>query len=558
MSYLYYVVLAKHMSMSLWFVNVLVVANAAKGFENSTNVGRDELKVMSFHPESYEGSKATYNETASWGKLESVLKLPESYTICSSLSWPNNDLVEPRVFFTLLGQDGSHFLSVVTFDYDTESLFSPLYFLTGNSKWRRSGNVSLIFPKEWVHSCVALSTNSSHLHLHWVVNGISVENTSVKHENSLPKFSNGSFILGNVDVDGNGHWISIPSNLTALNIFNSTLPLQEMQTLTRAQSKQAGSESKLLLGWREMQWSVNGGVSIHKTEKKNLFGSKFTFTFLNQTFANWYECSLQCLVSVGGRIPSVVTKEQWNALVNFLSESHNDKYVWMSVGDFDHTGVWKDGYTEETINEGHLVKNDRRPIVALQRGNQTKDLGSQRLELELHGQVYGVCSPWPKIRLRGLCLSSQIDRLYTPMTDVNRENGTMYTGYRKSMLSYNEEKTSKVKENVLGKDSLETRAYSWIINESSNTLVHMMNNDTAPRLGKLRWTVLQGPSICNKKQNESLDLMLTICDIGNFTCNNGECIPFQKRCNGINDCKDESDEEECKILVTVDKISSKT
>ena len=111
MSYLYYVVLAKHMSMSLWFVNVLVVADAAKGFENSTNVGRDELKVMSFHPESYEGSKATYNETASWGKLESVLKLPESYTICSSLSWPNNDLVEPRVFFTLLGQDGSHFLS---------------------------------------------------------------------------------------------------------------------------------------------------------------------------------------------------------------------------------------------------------------------------------------------------------------------------------------------------------------------------------------------------------------------------------------------------------------
>ena len=61
-----------------------------------------------------------------------------------------------------------------------------------------------------------------------------------------------------------------------------------------------------------------------ETEKKNIFGSRYTFTFLNQTFAKWEDCSLQCSESVGGRIPSVVTKEQWNALVNFLSESHND------------------------------------------------------------------------------------------------------------------------------------------------------------------------------------------------------------------------------------------
>ena len=87
-------------------MSVRVKADAETGFENSgissTNVGRDELQVISFHPESNEEPKDSYNKTASWGKLESVLKLPESYTICSTLSWPNNHPVElfVHVFFT--------------------------------------------------------------------------------------------------------------------------------------------------------------------------------------------------------------------------------------------------------------------------------------------------------------------------------------------------------------------------------------------------------------------------------------------------------------------------
>ena len=140
---LYYVVLAQ--LMSVWFVDVFVMAD---GSMSSKNVGQDELKVISFHPEGNEGWEDSYTQTASWGKLESVLKLPKSYTICSSMSWPNNDLVEifVHVFFTLLGQDGNHFLSAVTYDYDTKRLFSPLYFLTDHSFFRRSGNISLVFP----------------------------------------------------------------------------------------------------------------------------------------------------------------------------------------------------------------------------------------------------------------------------------------------------------------------------------------------------------------------------------------------------------------------------
>ena len=93
------------------------------------------------------------------------------------------------------------------------------------------------------------------------------------------------------------------------------------------------------------------------------------------------------------------------------------------------------------------------------------------------------------------------------------------------------------------------KPFSWIINGSGNTLVHMMEKETSPRFGRSNWTVTNGSPICNKQQNESLELMLTKCPNETFTCDNGQCIPFKKRCNDMNDCEDESDEEGCETLV---------
>ena len=33
-----------------------------------------------------------------------------------------------------------------------------------------------------------------------------------------------------------------------------------------------------------------------------------------------------------------------------------------------------------------------------------------------------------------------------------------------------------------------------------------------------------------------------------FSCDNGLCIPFEKRCNQVVDCRDASDENSCTIL----------
>ena len=50
--------------------------------------------------------------------------------------------------------------------------------------------------------------------------------------------------------------------------------------------------------------------------------------------------------------------------------------------------------------------------------------------------------------------------------------------------------------------------------------------------------------------------VLTGCEIGQFQCNNTNCIVSSKICNGDDDCGDGTDEQDCgKILDNILKIN---
>ena len=44
-------------------------------------------------------------------------------------------------------------------------------------------------------------------------------------------------------------------------------------------------------------------------------------------------------------------------------------------------------------------------------------------------------------------------------------------------------------------------------------------------------------------------LKLSGCAAGEFTCNDGQCVTMEERCNQLPDCKDKSDEQKCRLLV---------
>ena len=52
-------------------------------------------------------------------------------------------------------------------------------------------------------------------------------------------------------------------------------------------------------------------------------------------------------------------------------------------------------------------------------------------------------------------------------------------------------------------------------------------------------------------------LKLTGCRDGEFTCSDGQCISMQQRCDQIIHCRDESDEDSCKLIVFKESYNRK-
>ena len=53
--------------------------------------------------------------------------------------------------------------------------------------------------------------------------------------------------------------------------------------------------------------------------------------------------------------------------------------------------------------------------------------------------------------------------------------------------------------------------------------------------------------ICGDAQTERT-LFLNSCNHTQFACHDGDCVPISQRCDGENDCKDESDEQRSQTL----------
>ena len=70
-------------------------------------------------------------------------------------------------------------------------------------------------------------------------------------------------------------------------------------------------------------------------------------------------------------------------------------------------------------------------------------------------------------------------------------------------------------------------------------------------LGKHNWTIF-GDKGCNSGEEYYTELKMSACTEGDFTCNDGQCVSLDQRCDQRSDCRDESDERNCNILVLKD------
>ena len=68
-------------------------------------------------------------------------------------------------------------------------------------------------------------------------------------------------------------------------------------------------------------------------------------------------------------------------------------------------------------------------------------------------------------------------------------------------------------------------------------------------IGKHNWTISNDASECNEGKPYNTTLKLTGCKEDEFTCDDGQCVKMEERCNQISDCRDKSDEKDCSLIV---------
>ena len=145
-----------------------------------------------------------------------------------------------------------------------------------------------------------------------------------------------------------------------------------------------------------------------------------------------------------------------------------------------------------------------------------------------------VPNTYPIVTLRGLCPTIPYDRKYS--YSIDESGHTFLRGDSSSLIFYN---------TTLGRWVL----WSFKIGEKVAT-------SRAPEhslmMGLVRFDFTDVTAdLCETGEAKTEHVFkLTTCGENEFTCNDGRCIDLETRCDAKNDCIDESDEEDCLMIVT--------
>ena len=145
-----------------------------------------------------------------------------------------------------------------------------------------------------------------------------------------------------------------------------------------------------------------------------------------------------------------------------------------------------------------------------------------------------------RVKILGLCKGTLYDTRYTYNWESNKHT---YIGIWNGTISYKDGEnwlfTSRT--DIVYFEQVKGRMFG-----PSSTIIAPAAS-TSLALGT--YNVPMPDDACTRgKDDKTVKLTITNCDDNEFTCFDGNCVPFGQRCNRIIDCPDLSDERDCLIL----------
>ena len=507
---------------SVWF-------NRIHGLGNQQRISSTELAVINHENcQSCPGKASTLKDVHTYSLLKYDIRasLPSSFTICVSVLVTTDNFDPP--LFNLLGNDGQSWFSAMILQLGKKWYGRHFYYPTLNQYAKT--NTMRMFPNQWVRSCIALNTVSGLVQ--WVARGELMDNrTFPEITNNVPTDLSGKVILGSCYFTTDAVWVQSSNKLTKLEIFSSALAVEKMTEFTTGMG--CGYDGDYL-GWDEMEWNFHGGAKIeHLEAKETCTVQPFDYYAASR---DWRSCMQFCQNLGGSRAPAVNSLQQWERLRSFAREKILSGF-WLPIHDEQNEGTWRDFYSQRVLNFT-LPWLENEPNGGTSQ-NCAFAVNSVWRDMYCKEHIACVCQRQPSfhMRLRGLCANSAVDKYYQPMNDYSDFAKWKLVGFTNSAVVYDEKnkiwKLSVTGSNVFG------NAFA-----AHNTYL----------LGKQRWDI-DNDINCNIEGEESEGirlLKLTGCNTtGQFTCDDGQCVTMDQRCNQHPDCRDRSDETNCKILVLV-------
>ena len=272
---------------------------------------------------------------------------------------------------------------------------------------------------------------------------------------------------------------------------------------------------------------------------------------------------------LGGKSPSLSTKQNWKDLWQEIKAVSPDLSKlpysnWLSITEgyddnddelkkLDHwpkeiqamEGMWRDFYTGEQLenftkpwksNNRDEVVGDAYNCVSFSpnvKEAETKSWTEWQCKRAGLGCPCTYETP-PLIHLRGYCPGTLVPHSRYAVTQLASDpSNIIMIDLRGARIEYN------------------SSLSQWILSDpSSNVTATLRASRNSHALGKHNWTITGDKHQCYKGKEYSIEMKLTGCDDKTqFTCDDGQCVKMEERCNQMPDCEDKSDELNCRILV---------
>ena len=430
-----------------------------------------------------------------------------------------------QVFYTVRSREKLWFSMALDNQDTTEEIYSAFIKYFGGTIGSIAGAKLTLNPHSWSHACTSVDGNVIMV----VINGVLMFNTTISSNDfndNLPTMLRNNLVLGAYEnvYQGASYKSQSEASVKNVNVFSGSMQLSEMINISSSGQWTDGD----IVSWSKSLWTFSGSVKEvfdKDIEKKSQFPHLFK---IGDVFNKWSDCASICpRIQPGGRLPQTGHSMDYK----HLSQIYSQDWIWAPFV-YQTKGNFSDYHTKTALAPDFWAESE--PNGGLR----------EKCTFWLEGKLFDLpCTYWsrqlqclcqfdrsPITRLRGLCHGSKIDTHYTLR---NVSGSVVFMGLKGTVVRF------------------KAMSLEWTLNVNlENTIGLSTAEEISFIMGRHEWSIVNDSAQCNRGKPHTSQLKMSGCKTeGEFTCDDGQCVTMEQRCDQVPDCSDESDERRCKMLL---------